>query len=405
MTDAHAAAHDPDDPFRYSYPIDTESESTAARVIRRVGHNKRVLELGCAAGHMSAALRERGCQVVGVELDPALAAHAAQVCERVIVGDLDALDLEAELAGDSFDVIVAADVLEHLRQPGRLLRRLRPCLRSGGYLVISMPNVAHGSVRLALLGGEFPYQDLGLLDRTHLRFYTYASLEQLLADADFAIGHLERVLGGIVGAEVPWDQAAVPSDVVQTLEQDTEALTYQFIVVAYPLPSHDMQYLRERMNGLVAARDRAECALRGLSQTNADLQAQVAALQQSQPALTEANARLTEQAASLTAQVAELTAQRDALALELDAARARLAEQTAHLATLQEQVELRLDNEVQIRGQLLEARDRALELESERVDMGEALKRAYDELHWMRGSKSWQWIERLWAIRQRLRRG
>ena len=134
-------------------------------------------------------------------------------------------------------------------------------------------------------------------------------------------------------------------------------------------------------------------------------QAQVAALQQSQPALTEANARLTEQAASLTAQVAELTAQRDALALELDAARARLAEQTAHLATLQEQVELRLDNEVQIRGQLLEARDRALELESERVDMGEALKRAYDELHWMRGSKSWQWIERLWAIRQRLRRG
>ncbi|MCW5849510.1 MAG: methyltransferase domain-containing protein [Anaerolineae bacterium] len=397
MSESLPPSRDPDDPFRYSYPIDPDSDSTAARVIRLVGWNKRVLELGCAAGHMSRVLRERGCQVVGVELDPTLAAHAAEVCERVIVGDLDELDLETELAGETFDVVLAADVLEHLRQPAGLLRRVRPLLRPAGSLVISLPNVAHGSVRLALLGGQFPYQDLGLLDRTHLHFFTRVGLEQLLADADFAIGHLERVTGGIVGAEVPWNAAAVPTDVVQALEQEIEALTYQFIVVAYPRPPQALHDLRERMHALEVARERAETALHDQRQTNAGIIAQVATLRQQQSVLAETNARLADQ-------VASLTAIRDALAQELDAARARLTEQAGQVATLQEQLELHLDHVGQIRGHLLTARDRVLQLEAAQVDLRAAFARADDELRWMRASKSWQWIERLWAIRRRLRR-
>lgn len=397
MYESLPLSRDSDDPFRYSYPIDLDSDSTAARVIRQVGWNKRVLELGCAAGHMARVLRERGCQVVGVELDPALAAHAAEVCERVIVGDLDDLDLATELAGDLFDVILAADVLEHVRDPVGLLRRVRPYLRPAGSLVISLPNVAHGSVRLALLGGQFPYQDLGLLDRTHLRFFTHAGLEQLLADADFAISHLERVTGGIVGAEVPWDPAAVPADVVQALEKDIEALTYQFIVVAYPRPLQEIHDIRERMQALEAARVRAETALHDLRRTNAASVAQLAALRQQQAVLTEANAQL-------AAELARLRAHHEAVAQELDAARAQVAEQAAQGMTLQEQLELHQDHTAQIRGHLLTARDRVLQLEAAQMDLREALTRADDELRWMRASKSWQWIERLWAIRRRLRR-
>lgn len=381
MTEPLPASPDSGDPFRYSYAIDPDSDTTAARVVRRVGLNKRVLELGCAAGHMSAVLAARGCQVVGVELDPTLAAQAAQVCERVIVGDLDGLDLAAELGDEGFDVVLAADVLEHLREPGRLLGRLRPFLRPNGYLVVSLPNVAHGSVRLALLGGHFPYQDLGLLDRTHLRFYTLASLERLLAEADFAIAHLDRVLGGVAGAEVPWDRAAAPDSVVQALEQDTEATTYQFIVVAFPLPDPDAPSLRDWLNRVAVERDRAEAEVR------------------------DRVTRLGEANAGLTAQVADLTSHRDALAAELEAARGRLAEQAAHLATLQEQLELHLDYTAQMRDLLLTARDRVVRLEARQAELSEALRRTAEEVRWMRASKSWQWIERLWALRRWLRRG
>ena len=96
-------------------------------------------------------LRDRGCAIVGIELEPGAAAAAAVHCERMVVGDLDALDLDAELGEDRFDVIVAADVLEHLKDPAGTLGRLRPFLAPGGYFVISLPNVAHADVRLALL--------------------------------------------------------------------------------------------------------------------------------------------------------------------------------------------------------------------------------------------------------------
>jgi O-antigen biosynthesis protein len=93
---------------QYDFVIDLDSDNTHANVIGLVGEGRRVLELGPASGYMSAVLRERGCTVVGVELDPEMAAQAEQFCERVIVGDLDTLDLEAELGQDRFDVIVCA---------------------------------------------------------------------------------------------------------------------------------------------------------------------------------------------------------------------------------------------------------------------------------------------------------
>ena len=203
--------------------------------------------------------------------------------------------------------------------------------------------------------------------------------------------------GGIVGAEVPWDAAAAPADVVQALEKDIEALTYQFIVAAYPRPPQALHDLHERMHALEVARERAETALHDQRQTNAGIIAQVATLRQQQSVLAETNARLADQ-------VASLTAIRDALAQELDVARARLAEQVGQVATLQEQLELLLDHAVQIRDHLLTARDRVLQLETAQADLRDALTRTQDELSWMRDSKSWQWIERLWAIRRRLRR-
>src|SRR3990172_4331800 len=95
----------------YDAEIDPDSDTTPGKVVRLVGTNKRVLELGCATGYMSRVLRDRGCQVVAVEMNPKMAERAAEFCERIIVGDIEQIDLARELGEDSFDVILAADFL------------------------------------------------------------------------------------------------------------------------------------------------------------------------------------------------------------------------------------------------------------------------------------------------------
>src|SRR5437763_16652486 len=102
---------------RYHVEIDPESNSAHARILRMVGRNKRVLELGCAGGHMTAVLRDRGCDVTASELDEHAGGRASALCRRVIVGDLDQIELEQELSDDQFDVAIAGDALERLHAP------------------------------------------------------------------------------------------------------------------------------------------------------------------------------------------------------------------------------------------------------------------------------------------------
>jgi 2-polyprenyl-3-methyl-5-hydroxy-6-metoxy-1,4-benzoquinol methylase/glycosyltransferase involved in cell wall biosynthesis len=233
--------------------LDANPKSTDNTILNHVGGNKRVLELGCASGHMSQVFQANGCAVVGVEINPEAAEHASTVCERVIVADLDYVDFDRELGSDRFDVIVAADVLEHLKDPGSVLQALRKFLTPGGCLVTSIPNIAHMSVRLALLSGRFPYGNGGLLDRTHLRFFTRESAEKLIEDSGFAIGHFERIQNVPLDPtlfEVPYDPQAVPPALMETLSSDPEALTYQFVVVSYPMPRAGLTLIQQRMKHL-----------------------------------------------------------------------------------------------------------------------------------------------------------
>jgi 2-polyprenyl-3-methyl-5-hydroxy-6-metoxy-1,4-benzoquinol methylase len=243
---------------QYDFVIDLNSDSTHAKVIRMVGDDRRVLELGPASGYMSAVLSKRGCTIVGIEIDTDMAAQAERFCERLIVGDLDVLDIEAELGDDRFDVIVAADVLEHLRDPLKTLRTLRDFLKPEGYFVVSVPNVAHASVRLALLDGRFSYQDLGLLDRTHLRFFTHESIAQLFDEAELAVVEVHRQEAGIDTTEITVDIDAVPAGIIKELEQDPDARTYQFVLKAIPLHAPGMRELQSRIREQALACDRAE---------------------------------------------------------------------------------------------------------------------------------------------------
>src|SRR5262249_4394854 len=126
------------------YWIDVSTSPTHLAQLERIPPASKVLEIGAAGGHMTRALVERGCRVWAIEAEPSLASGVQDVASRLIVGDIEGMDLEQAVGGERFDVILLGDVLEHLRHPDRVLHRLQPLLVSSGHLVVSLPNVAHG---------------------------------------------------------------------------------------------------------------------------------------------------------------------------------------------------------------------------------------------------------------------
>jgi len=167
-----------DDPF--------SSHSKILHKLRQEGLNgKKVLELGVGDASLVRKMSEMGAIVDAIEMDPIAAELARPYCRAVYQEDLDnaeSIDLK-----DQYDVIVMADVLEHLRNPGLVLSRAKAYLKTGGMLTVSIPNVANIYVRLNLLLGRFPYHTKGLLDMTHLRFFTLRSAEQLLVKTGWVI--------------------------------------------------------------------------------------------------------------------------------------------------------------------------------------------------------------------------
>ncbi len=154
---------------------------------------RRLLDVGCGAGAFAAGLKQErpGLEVWGVEMDPAAAARAERVLDRVLVGD--AAAVLPGLGAERFDCIVLNDVLEHVWEPEQLLGRLRPLLGTGGRVVASVPNIRHHSAVADLVfRGKWEYTDEGILDRTHVRFFTRASLPGLFAGGGLV---LERVEG------------------------------------------------------------------------------------------------------------------------------------------------------------------------------------------------------------------
>lgn len=152
---------------------------------------RRVLDVGCGAGAVGAALKaERGIEVVGLEGFPDAAARAEERLDAALCVDLDTLDgLPFDPGG--FDAMIFGDVLEHLRDPHRLLRVLRPQLADDGVLVCSIPNVKHWSVLFPLLVNDrWEYQDAGLLDRTHVHFFTLEEIDRMLTASGFDGRHV-----------------------------------------------------------------------------------------------------------------------------------------------------------------------------------------------------------------------
>jgi 2-polyprenyl-3-methyl-5-hydroxy-6-metoxy-1,4-benzoquinol methylase len=184
------------------YPLKRSKRSSHDYAQRFVGRNQEVLDIGCGIGYFAAWLAEDGNRVSGVDALPHTAEHSA--LQEYFAVDLNASGgaLPAVLGERRFDVVLLLDVLEHLTDPPHLLREARRTLREHGRLVVSLPNVANITVRLALLFGLFNYQERGIMDRTHLRFFTRKTARRLLEengceiiDEKTTVMPLELVLG------------------------------------------------------------------------------------------------------------------------------------------------------------------------------------------------------------------
>jgi 2-polyprenyl-3-methyl-5-hydroxy-6-metoxy-1,4-benzoquinol methylase len=154
------------------------SHQQIATLLRRWGRQP-VLDVGAAQGFLGRLLQDAGLAIDAVEPNRDWAAGAAPYYRQVWPSTIE----EAPLPTGVYRVVVCADVLEHTADPVAVLRHLRVVATDDALFVVSLPNVAHIAVRLLLLVGQFPRMERGILDRTHLHFYTHRTARALLADA------------------------------------------------------------------------------------------------------------------------------------------------------------------------------------------------------------------------------
>ncbi|MES2932280.1 MAG: methyltransferase domain-containing protein [Pseudomonadota bacterium] len=225
------------DAHQYHRVIDTEGQDSLSILARHIRPATRILELGPARGYFSRYLNESlRCSVDAVEIDANMAEQARPWCNRLLIGDLEKLDLTKEFISQSYDSIVFGDVLEHLREPLTTLIQAVKLLSDDGQILVSVPNIAYAGLVADLLRGEFLYRDEGLLDKTHLRFFTQTSLEAMLLKAGLHVWQWEALERPLWDSEFRTRIENLPSAWADTLLARPNALCYQWIASARVVP-------------------------------------------------------------------------------------------------------------------------------------------------------------------------
>lgn len=144
-----------------------------------IKENAAVLDVGCATGYFAKAILKKNCVTFGIDYDKNAVKKAAKYCKETAVIDLNEME-QLPFKKHYFDYILLMDVLEHLNDPESIILKIKPYLKKKGKIIISVPNIAHASTRLMLLKGNFTYTNKGIMDKTHLKFFTQKSLVGML---------------------------------------------------------------------------------------------------------------------------------------------------------------------------------------------------------------------------------
>lgn len=218
----------------YDFELDLYTDNANADIIQRIKRGGEILEFGPAFGRMTQYLHEEmNCIVDIVEMNPEAGAAAArfarQSCLGPEEGDIESGAWERAFSTRRYDAIVFTDVLEHLHDPRQVLNRCRSFLKQDGIILCSIPNIAHSSVILGLLGGKFQYTDTGLLDRTHIHFFTEESFCNMIAECDYYVTYEHAIVMPVGTIEIPFTYENVCRDVENALRQRPNNEAYQFI--------------------------------------------------------------------------------------------------------------------------------------------------------------------------------
>ena len=205
----------------------------------------KVLDVGCGYGAAGQLLKTKcKAEVHGIEINPRAAVKARIHYDSVINGNIEQDEFSFE--ANYFDFIICADVLEHLSDPWGALRRLKDYLKNDGLLAASIPNIRNADVLTQLLDGSFDYQEYGVLDDTHLRFFTYRSSIRLFERCGFKVVNIIRKITNSDSDQIVdiWKQSRVPHIASMLIKRLTgkdialgndfleDLLTFQFLITA-----------------------------------------------------------------------------------------------------------------------------------------------------------------------------
>ncbi len=232
MTSRHPSLH------VYERTIDLSERTSLSVIASQIPPNARILDLGCGSGAIGQYLMRQGPVTIdGLTISEDEAELARAVYRRVDVANLDNCDLIALFGQGQYDVIVCADVLEHVRGSERVLAQCAHLLAPGGKALLSIPNASYSGLIAELMAGEFRYRKEGLLDETHVRFFTRQTLLRFLQSGGWAIDNFEVIERVLNESEFQVAFDAMPPDVAAYLLALPDALTYQFIVSTHPTPA------------------------------------------------------------------------------------------------------------------------------------------------------------------------
>jgi 2-polyprenyl-3-methyl-5-hydroxy-6-metoxy-1,4-benzoquinol methylase len=223
-------------PYSAHFFAPEATNNSWSNMFNSVPEGSRVLDVGCSTGNFGEALeRLKGCTVVGIDINEQDIAEAKTRISEAHVFDISSPGARERFG--TFDVIVFADVIEHIPDPRSALRAARGLVAEGGRLVYSIPNMGHMSVRIDLLEGRFPYAELGLLDKTHLHFYDRLEVHDVLASAGFTITSENPTTSEYPRRWVEQRLSAMglsATDAFFDLLRVTESQVYQYVGTAVP---------------------------------------------------------------------------------------------------------------------------------------------------------------------------
>ncbi len=219
---------------KYNYDLDLNSQNSNSQIIKHITAGTEILEFGPAFGRLTRYLQsEMNCAVDIVEMDEesgtAAAAFSRKACIGKENGNIESFLWESLLSQQTYDYIIFADVLEHLHYPKLVLEKCRKFLKAGGEILCAIPNIAHSSVIISLWNNDFNYSDVGLLDNTHIHFFTRKSFTEMAIKSGYHVLSIEEVDSKVGTNEIPFNYDAVPFSISSELKFRPEGEAYEYV--------------------------------------------------------------------------------------------------------------------------------------------------------------------------------